>query len=198
MSVRRAFSLVEVIISIAILGVLMVGALNAVAYAARDRRTTAELALGRSLAAGLAKEIMSQRFADPNSSATAPVSIVNRIAFNNIEDYAGLTESPPVNRDGSRIAGADGWQRTVSVQRSELDTDTFALTNAGSSASLIKFTITAISPGGKAYTLVACRSAFGAPDVPTPTAGMLTALRLELRSGEHTLASVTDLVNLPP
>jgi prepilin-type N-terminal cleavage/methylation domain-containing protein len=193
----RAFTLVEVIIAIALMGITMTAALSAVAYAARDRRTTEELRRGNALAASLAREIQSQRFADPGGVTTIPVG-PNRTAFNNVADYHGYAESPPVDRSGAAVPNSRGWRRSVAVERASVDSTSLAPSvTAATTVYLLKFTVTATSPSGKSYSVASYRSAFGVPDSPTPSTGFISELTISLQSGSQQDSVSVDLANQP-
>ena len=196
-SARAGFTLVEVVIAVAIMGITLTASLSAVAYAARDRRTIDELRQGHALAASLAREIMSQRFADPQGSTVVPTS-TTRSAFNNLTDYANFTESPPTQRDGSSIPEAAGWQRSVAIEPAAVDNTSLAPSiTAATTVVLYKVTVTARSPSGKTYALATYRSAFGVPDSSTPSTGLLTGLVINLQSGPQRASINVDLKNQP-
>lgn len=191
------FTLVEVMLAVALMGIAMTAALSGVAYAARDRRITSEMRLGHTLAASLAREIMSQRFADPQGVTAIPVS-TNRSTFNNISDYAGYSQSPPKQRDGTAIAEATGWTRTVDIEPAYASNNSISPTQTASPTfNLYRITVTAKSPSGKTYSVAVYRSAFGVPDASTPATGLVTGLTVTITSGAQTASANIDPKNQP-
>lgn len=194
---RSAFTLAEVIVSIALMGITLTSALTAVAYAARDRRYTAQMQLGTSLASSLLSEALAQRTSDPTGAAP-PATGSPRTTFNDIFDFANYTDSPPTTRDAALIPNATGWSRTVTVQRALVDPVTFTPTiTAASTAPLVLVTVTVRSPVGKTYTAAAYRSTTSLADQSTPLAGTTTGLSVKLSSDQHTDWIALDLWNQP-
>lgn len=134
---RRGIAMIEAVLATAIVGGLVVAALSLVGSVSVERRVTVERNTGQLLVQDLAEEIVALpvRAASPAIKAvedrgllkplvgevTRAVDAVaigataNRSAYTAITDYDGLKESPPVDRNGSPIPGADGWIRTVEV-----------------------------------------------------------------------------------
>ena len=135
--VRRAgFTLVEAAISIVLVSVLLVAALNTVAAAKLGQQKTAERGQAHLLAQELMSEIMRQDYADPEEIGkidlrdpeltTAAIGLdsgessTNRLDFDDVDDYAGWNASPPQNKDGPLIPNLAGWRRLVTVERRRL------------------------------------------------------------------------------
>ncbi|MEL7483261.1 MAG: hypothetical protein AAFN41_02800 [Planctomycetota bacterium] len=105
--------MIETVLATAIVGGLTVAALSLVSSAAMERRVSAERTRGMLLASQLAEEIA----ALPTQVGT-PITadpIVDRLLFDEVADYDDLSQSPPRERDGTAIDGADGWTRSVDV-----------------------------------------------------------------------------------
>jgi len=113
-------SLVEVVISIVIIGVMMVAALRTVAGVALGRRLDGDRYVGRMLGEQLMAEILSKAYQDPCSSESSlgpggdEQATGNRSLFDDVDDYAGWTESPPADPNGVAIREPN-WQRSVQV-----------------------------------------------------------------------------------
>lgn len=99
--------------STVIVGVMMTAALSAVAASAKERAAMAQTAQAQALGESLMAEID----AVPCGGGSIPVGIppANRLGFDDVGDYSGYRDSPPVNRDGSAITGVTGFARAVSV-----------------------------------------------------------------------------------
>ncbi|MGN6545528.1 MAG: type IV pilus modification PilV family protein, partial [Aureliella sp.] len=118
---RSAFSLVEATISVMLVGLVMVGALQTVGAAQRRDRDAADRILGQQLASALLNEILLQAYQEPESDSAAAFGLEaneatgNRALFDDVDDYANWTSSPPKDRSGNEIPNFTGWTRKVSV-----------------------------------------------------------------------------------
>ncbi len=127
------FTLVEAAISIVLVSVLLVAALNTVASAKLGKQKTVERGRAHLLAQELMSEIMHQNYADPEdvgkidlrdpSLTTSAIGLdsgesgSNRSGYDDVDDYNGWTADPPQNKDGSVITNLTGWKRIVAVER---------------------------------------------------------------------------------
>lgn len=118
-SVERAFSLVEAVIAAAIVGLMLVVALNTVGASRVGHYKIAERSLGHCLGQALMAEILQQAYEDP---ALPPGSFFSkavtgdRSLYDDVDDYDGWSASPPQNKDGTVMQGLPGWSRSVSVK----------------------------------------------------------------------------------
>jgi type II secretory pathway pseudopilin PulG len=115
----RAFSLVEAAVSIAVVGIMLVAALNTVGAARLGEQKTGDRGKGMLLAQQLMTEILQQSYEEPvdiqvfgPESGEAPGSRAN---FDDVDDYESWAASPPQYRDGTAIPGLEGWTRSVHV-----------------------------------------------------------------------------------
>lgn len=117
MRTPRGFSLVEVVVSVLIVGLLLTAALSAAAAAAAGRQGIADRARAAQLAGELMSEILDKPYGDPTAGdAIGPGSDEpDRLAFDDQDDYHGWSASPPQAADGSAIPGFAGWTRSVEV-----------------------------------------------------------------------------------
>lgn len=116
---RRAFNMVEITISVVIVGGMMVAALNTVGAAKLGNHQTTSRKSGTLLAQQLMAEILIQDYAE---SDDAPVfglesseSGGDRADYDDVDDYDGWFSSPPEYKDGTEIPDLDRWTREVSV-----------------------------------------------------------------------------------
>ncbi len=116
----RAFTLVESVISLVIVSVMLVAALNTVGSSRLNQYKTSTRAQGRLLAESLLAEIFTLPYADPNGAALFGVEVgeddVTRDAFDDVDDYHTWTSSPPTEKTGTEMASWAGWQRTVTAE----------------------------------------------------------------------------------
>ncbi len=169
---RHGLALVEVVISIAILGGLMGAVLNAVGKAAVTRARTMERVQGSSLAECLMAEILSKTYDDATPAAGAlsvnvnilgvsvslssPSGDPSRMAFDGIDDYDGWRASPPLARDGSVIGGYSGWTQQVEVDMVSLASPGGA--TEGADTGLKRITVVILRDGREISRMVAVRS----------------------------------------
>lgn len=117
----HALSLVEVVISVAIVGGLLAASLSGVGALARARAVTDERATAALLAQEMLAEIMARRYEDPTATGRAfgPESGesagLSRAGFDDVDDYDALNESTVVRRGGTDAAHP-GWARRVEVR----------------------------------------------------------------------------------
>lgn len=116
----RGFTLIEAVVSMVIVGVMLVAALQTVAAAADARRRGAALSRADDLARVLLSEVCSKAYEDPNGSPVFGTE-AGEIArdsrnFNDFDDYHGFTQTDPTLADGTALAGYTGWSWGVSVK----------------------------------------------------------------------------------
>ena len=114
-----AFTLVEVMMSVIIVGVMFVAALNTVGSTRIGEYKITERNRGLLLAQDLMAEILQQAYDDPNDPVVfgteSGEGTSNRTDFDDVDDYHGWSQSPPQRRDGSAIPDLDRWTRSVAV-----------------------------------------------------------------------------------
>jgi MSHA pilin protein MshD len=159
----HGFTLVEAAFAVAITGVLLTSAVGTFATIAHGRQIQAERRLAYPLAQQLMAEILSAAFVDPGTNPTfGPEPGETRATYDDVDDYTGLTESPPATRAGVAMAGYAGWSRAVAV--AYVDPSTLAVSTTATT--LKRITVTVTSPAGKVYALVGLRSSLGAYERP--------------------------------
>ena len=117
----RAFSMAEVVVSIAIVGIMLVAALNTTGVAKTTQQQTSQRGRAVLLAEDLMAEILSQDYEDADYSPGSfglggdEVGDGSRALWEDVDDYHGWSASPPEQKDGTPISGFDGWGRSVLV-----------------------------------------------------------------------------------
>ena len=168
----RGFTLVEAAISIGLVSVLLVAALNTVGSARIGQHNTLARGRGHLLAEDLMAEIMRQSYADPEDVGSvdlrdgSPIPSVmtidsgeqggSRTDFDDVDDYNGWTATPPEEKGGKDYPNLTGWTRSVSVER--LDPTTRSLSPA-SELGLKRITVTVVHDGVPVAELVAFKGA---------------------------------------
>lgn len=159
---RHAITLVEVVISIPLIGLVMVGAMTSTGAVLRTWNDARDSQRAFSLGHQLMAEILQQPYLEAGSTAIGRESgegIVNRISWDDVDDYHGSSTSPPSHKSGQALAGHTGWRRAVSVAFASLANPT---QNAGSDEGLKRIVVTVTNPAGQTTTLTAYRSKYGA------------------------------------
>jgi type II secretory pathway pseudopilin PulG len=132
---HTALTLVETVVSAALVGIMLVAALNTVSAARLGQRALDERRQGYELAAALLAEILAQPYADETQLESLRTQIlldgqkvtqtlgpesgeagVNRSKFDDVDDYHGWSESPPQHQDGTVLTALSGWKRCVTVE----------------------------------------------------------------------------------
>lgn len=114
---NRGGTLVEVIVATLITGILLVPVLNMLGYAATSYHRQSIQDRGVLFASQLMAEIQSKSFEDESGgNPLGPdAGESDRLDFDDVDDFHELVEAPPQHRDGTDIAGADGFRRVSKV-----------------------------------------------------------------------------------
>ena len=165
---RPGFSLVEAVISTLIVAILMVASLTVLGASRAGQLKIADRARGEQLAVELMNEILQGDYlepADPPLFGPEGIEIgKGRMYFDDVDDYAGWTESPPQTRGGVPLPDFDGWTRSVAVEWVSANN----LTQASTSPTDIKrITVTVQHGNARVARMVALRSSGWAQAVPT-------------------------------
>lgn len=119
--IRRAMTLVEVSMSILIVGVMLVAALNTVGAARVGLQRVGDRSRGTMLAQQLMAEVLAQAYEDPDYGPGSfglggdEVGDGSRALWEDVDDYDGWSASPPEDKKGNPLAGFDNWGRSVTV-----------------------------------------------------------------------------------
>jgi type II secretory pathway pseudopilin PulG len=122
MKLRRGISLVEVTISMVIVSIMSMGVIQMTGVSARTRALSTDRVRGLALANDLLAEIQTRHWADPDSGVGSfgvrvdEYDGTTRTAYNDIDDYDGWEQSPPLQINGDPVPGFEGWTRSVSVE----------------------------------------------------------------------------------
>ncbi len=154
---RRGLSLIEVVISTLLVGLVLVGAMKCLGGVIRGRVSTSDSARAELLAQQLLTEIMNDAYIDEGGSPLfgPEESTVNRSAFDDVDDYHLWSANPPEDRNGTALPNLTGWQRDVAVEWVDLaNPANTSLTDQ----SLIRITVTVSRNGTTMATFVSLRS----------------------------------------
>ena len=116
---RKGSSLVEVAVASLLVGVLLIAALQSVGARLRHQANLTDRQHAQLLAEQLYAEVMECRYQDPDETPTfgpeASETGGTRGVFDDVDDFDGWDQSPPVDRAGAALANGTNWRRTVDV-----------------------------------------------------------------------------------
>ena len=117
---RTALTLVEVVVSTLIVGVMTVAALNALGAATRSGMSARNRAIAQGMADQLMAETLAVAYSDPDGAADFGLEsgeAAPRINFDDVDDFNGWNCQPPQYSDGTVMADRDDFRQRVTVQR---------------------------------------------------------------------------------
>jgi hypothetical protein len=148
---RRAFTLIEAALVTSIVGIGIVSMLQLLAVGTVANREGAELTTGMVLARNIREMSIPLHFADPRYEYTWDIynppnwgmeSGETPATFNDLDDLAGLTFSPPVDARRQVLNDFTGWAQHVTVQSVDPDHLSINVPDATSPALRITVRIT--------------------------------------------------------
>jgi len=191
----NAFTLVEATISLLIVAIMLTAALATVGTSSRNRDQQQEMLRGATLARRLMSEIVAQKYQQPSATTTVlgPETGETRATFNDVDDYNGYTDSPPIDSSGIAISGYTGWSRSVEVKWADPATLLPAATQSETGIKRIVVTVTA--PSGRSWSVSAIRTNSSIYDkggtVTYPSTATVT-----IQIGSNSATSATSRINL--
>jgi len=195
-----AFTLIESVVAIAIVGVMISAALAAIGAAAGAQKIGIKKRQAVQLANDLLAEIAQYPYADPDANLFGlELNEVGaqRAAFDDVDDYNNYSESPPKSRDGTALSGFTGWTREVTVQYC----NNIDLSTVGTDQGLKKIRVLVTDPNGATTSLYTLRSSYTPretePDVYTTYVGSVT-IELQAGSSGSRIVSAATPLNLVP
>ena len=117
---RPAFAVVEAVLSALIVGLMLAAAIETVSKSRASQAWAADRVRAYELASTLMSEITDQKYSDPDLvtlvlGPDGTEALTGRSAFDDVDDYHGLTETTPKKRDGTSLTAYSGWTRSVNV-----------------------------------------------------------------------------------
>lgn len=123
--IRHGFTLMESVIASGVLALLVVAGLNASGALGVARRDLGDRALAAGLAADILSEITALPYEDPTNAegklGPEADETPSRDVFDDVDDYAGLMESPPLDASGIALTTEAGWEQSVDVRFATFD-----------------------------------------------------------------------------
>ncbi len=117
---RAGLSLIEVVISTLLVGLVVISALKSVGAVIRGRMHTGDAGKAQHLAGQLMAEILQKDYRDPNetpifgresSETNSP-----RASWDDVDDYHLWSSSPPEDASGMAIPESTDWERSAIVE----------------------------------------------------------------------------------
>ncbi len=157
-------TIVEAVISMVIVAVLFVAALNTVGASRLTQHRAALISQGRLFASMLLSEARNQSYKDLGTSPVfgpeAEESTATRADFDDVDDYNGWS-GPPTDANGTALANSNGWMQTVTVEWIDrLNPSQVQLSETGAK----RITVTTTYNGVPQMTLAAIRTAGATED----------------------------------
>lgn len=157
---RPAFAVVEAVLSALIVGLMLAAAVEMVGKSRASQAWAADRIRAYELASTLMAEITDLAYADPQLptailGADDTELITGRAAYDDIDDYHGLSESPPKARDGTAMSTYTDWTRTAQVSWAMPET---LGTDSASETGIKRITVSVYKGKRKIAELVAART----------------------------------------
>lgn len=191
----NGFTLVEAVFSLVLVAGMMTAAMTTVGAAEKSRTLQQEMNRALSLARRLRSEIVQQKYQNPTGVTTVlgPETGETRATFNDVDDYAGYTDSPPTDTTGAAISGYTGWSRSVEVKWVDPVTLTAPVVQAETGVKRIVVTVTA--PSGRSWSVTALRTKYSVYD-KSATATYCSTATMSLQIGTNSTTAATTRINL--
>lgn len=166
---RRAYTLIEVVLSTLVISTMLLAALQAVTASRIGMRAVGDRSRGMLLAQDLMAEILQQQYADPDyGPGTIGLGATEftgtRSEFDDVDDYDDWKASPPQDKSGNLIGWAKLYERSVIVDWVNPGDPS---TTAGSETGVKRITVTVKRGGGLVAELTTLRTDAWARSEPT-------------------------------
>lgn len=148
---RRGLSMIEVMVSMLLVASILVVSLTASGNLLHNHTYQSTGVDGKLITSRILDEVTALGFEDPNDDRVFGVepseNALDRTTWDDVDDYHGLSLSPPTTRDGDVIDGYSGWSLSIAVSPAE-PTAEGVIPVADTAAPLRRVTITCTSPTG--------------------------------------------------
>jgi MSHA pilin protein MshD len=112
---RAGFTLVEVVITIAIVGIALMSVLSVYLVAGRHSADPMTRQQAQLIAEAYLEEILLKRFYDADTGTVCPAPEASRGDFDNVCDYRNISNAAPENQFGTAINQLASYRVTVTV-----------------------------------------------------------------------------------
>lgn len=155
---RRGITMAETIVSTLLVGMVLVGTIQVVGPTVRSGTVMADKVIASNLARELSDEIATKYFkstVEDDLDFIGTESGGSRRYFDDIDDYHGMSNTPPELSDESKLASLVGWTRTVKVSHADLNNPSV---DSGTYTGLKRVTVTVQKDGVKLAEVVTLHS----------------------------------------
>ena len=193
----KGMSLVEAVISMGIVSVMMVAALQMVGASAQTRQAHASQRRAPALARDLMAEILPNAYCEPDDTPVFGPETGetggDRTAFDDVDDYDGWSSQPPQSKDATSMANLAGWRRDVVVEY----VDPGNVSNvSGTNTGLKRITVTVTDPQGRQTVRTALRSSLGVyENAPAQDTTYVTWVGVQFQAGADPSTRIISAAN---
>ncbi|MGH7130743.1 MAG: type IV pilus modification PilV family protein [Phycisphaerales bacterium] len=117
---RAGLTMIEVVLSFIVVSLMLLAALEVVAASRKTIAIAERRATARFLADELLTVVFSKPYADPNETPVfgldASESLATKISFDDVDDFNGWNEAPPLTATEKKMTDYAGWSREVTVE----------------------------------------------------------------------------------
>lgn len=156
--VQCGFSLVELVMAIAVMGIALAGAVAIFSTTSRHSADPMIQQQAQLIAESYLDEILLKRFYDPDTNTVCPAAEGGgRLAYDNVCDYNGISGAPQ-NQFGTAIPELSAYTVQVTVANAGVTLN--GLVNGGGATEIrvLRVDVTADGPGGISVTLSGYRT----------------------------------------
>ena len=172
-AVDAGFSLVELVVTLLLLTIAAVAMTSSMGFAMRYQSDGLRNVKTLALAQAYAEEILARRFDERTplggvpacSASTTPCSPAgafddgeSRAAYDDVDDYDGLDEAPPVDAAGNTLSGYDRYRVQISVAYADAAQVAALGLDDATDAKIVTLTIT--TPDGRSRNFPFVRANF--------------------------------------
>lgn len=121
---RRGITMAETIVSTLLVGMVLVGTIQLVAPIIRSGSVMSDKLIASNMARELSEEIGTKLFISPSTADNdylGTETSETRDGYDDIDDYHGISNSPPQLSDGRVMSHLGGWARVVKVTHASLN-----------------------------------------------------------------------------
>lgn len=149
---RAGFSLIEMVVAIAVISIALSGTLLVVDSTTRRSAHPMLERQAIAIASAYLEEVLQKNYVDPDDGTLCPAPEASRALFDNLCDYNGWTETGARDQEGNAITGLENYQISISI-------DTAAgLGGLSGSTEVLRIDMTVRDPLGNAVRLSSYRT----------------------------------------
>lgn len=173
---HRGATLVELVVSIAIIGIAVAGVLQVMALTTMHSADPMVREQAQLIAEAYMEEIILKKFVDPTVGTVCPAAPALRTNYDNVCDYNGLNNVGARNQFDTAIVGLEAYTVTVTVTSAGVTLDSISNASSplpGGFIRVLRVDVNVTGPGGTSIPLTGyrtdydCNWAIGAPTCST-------------------------------